>query len=202
LRIAANHLYYNYSGQKKIIIQTKNGPAEASIIKSRRKSSVIRVSLGQPIYETGRIPFRSKFKYHINRPVTIDKKQFYMTVLSVGNPHAVLFVRNFDFNWKFLGSIIENHKSFPNRTNVEFVRIVNRSKIILNDWERGAGATGSSGTGAGAAVAAGVVNGLLNRTVEVVFPLGSLHVEYAKNTDELYLSGPVEFICYGEFTLR
>ena len=98
-----------------------------------------------------------------------------------------------------MGEIIENSPKFPNRTNVEFVKIVNRSKVILNDWERGAGATGSSGTGAGAAAVAGIINGFLNRGVEVVFPTGSLLIEWPSQDENIYLTGPVEYICRGEF---
>ena len=189
----------NYELNRKITIETKIDISVALIIKSGKRQSMVKVSLGVPNFSTGKIPMRSGRKFHINQPIKIDKHEFVLTALSVGNPHAVIFVDNFDFDWKFLGAVIENSSTFPNRTNVEFVKIVNRAKVILNDWERGAGATGSSGTGAGAAAAAGIMNGYLDRAIEVVFPSGSLKVEWVSNENNMFLTGPVEFICRGQF---
>jgi len=199
LRITAAYLALNHGCGKNVTIETKCDNPVAYIIRSGRKKSMVRVSLGKPEFETKKVPIKSKHKFHINRPIKIDKYDFVFTALSVGNPHAVLFVDNFDFDWEFLGEIIENSQKFPNRTNVEFVKIVNRSKVKLNDWERGAGATGSSGTGAGAAVVAGIINGLLNRRVEVVFPAGSLLIEWLSHDGNIHLVGPVEYICRGEY---
>jgi diaminopimelate epimerase len=142
---------------------------------------------------------RAPGKYHINQPIVIEGRKFPVTSLSVGNPHTVLFVDNFDFNWGELGRIIEQSQIFPHRTNVEFAKIVNRRKIVLNDWERGAGATGSSGTGAAAAVVAGVVNGLVDRRAEVVFPAGSLFIDWSETDDNITLTGPAEYVCEGVF---
>lgn len=199
LRITAAFMAVNYTVRKKIVIQTKMGNSEARIIKSGKTSSKVMVSLGKPLFEADKVPIRTRSKYHINRPIKVENREFTLTALSVGNPHAVIFVDSFDFDWRFLGSILETSKAFPNRTNVEFAMIVNRSKVLLNDWERGAGATGSSGTGAGATVAAGVINGYLNRKAEVVFPLGSLFIDWSDEDDNLYLTGPVKLVCNGEY---
>jgi len=201
LRIAAAYMALQYKIKKKVSIETVCDNPTALIIKSGKKQSIIKVSLGKPEFETKKVPLKSKQKFHINTTIKIDKHDFVLTALSVGNPHAVLFVDNFDFDWHFLGEIIENSSVFPNRTNVEFVKIVNRSKVKLNDWERGAGATGSSGTGAAAATVAGIVNGFLNRKVEVVFPTGSLFIDWPSQEENIYLTGPVKFICRGEYLL-
>jgi len=201
LRIAAAYMALQYKIKKRVSIETVCDNPTAQIIKSGKKQSIIRVSLGKPEFEAKKVPLKSKQKFHINSTIKIDKHDFVITALSVGNPHAVLFVDNFDFDWHFLGEIIENSSVFPNRTNVEFVKIVNRSKLKLNDWERGAGATGSSGTGAAAATVAGIVNGFLNREVEVVFPTGSLQIDWPSQEENIYLTGPVEFVCCGEYLL-
>ena len=201
LRITAGYLASNYNKKGRVTIQMECDNSIAQISKYGKRQSIVKVSLGKPEFETKEIPLISKQKFHINRPIKIDKYEFVLTALSVGNPHAVMFVDSFDFNWQFLGEIIENSPKFPNRTNVEFVKIVNRSKVILNDWERGAGATGSSGTGAGAAAVAGIINGFLNRGVEVVFPTGSLLIEWPSQEENIYLTGPVEYICRGEYLL-
>ena len=120
-----------------------------------------------------------------------------MTCLSVGNPHTVILVDNIDFDWPALGEEIEHSKHFPKRTNVEFVRLVNRKKIKVSEWERGAGATGSSGTGAAAAVCAMVIMGLVERRCEVIFETGSLQVYWNEKTDVVEITGPVEKVFEG-----
>ncbi len=199
LRIVAAYYYAHCARRKRLIFEINEETAESRIIRASKKLFSVRVSLGRPELEAKKVPMKSTGKYHINAPIVVEGAKLPVTVLSVGNPHAVLIVENFNFDWKQLGRIIESCSYFPHRTNVEFVKIVNRSKIILNDWERGAGATGSSGTGAAAAVTAGVVNGLLNRKAEVVFPSGSLFVDWREEDDNIYLTGPVEFICRGKY---
>nr|MBN2278012.1 diaminopimelate epimerase [candidate division Zixibacteria bacterium] len=199
LRIAAAYYHRKYARRKKLIFEIGGDSVEARIIRVSLAETMVRVSLGRPEFETRRVPMKSKAQYHINAPLKIEGVKIPATILSVGNPHTVIFVDRFDFDWKLLGEIIENSRYFPHRTNVEFVRIVNRKKIVLNDWERGAGATGSSGTGASAAVAAGVVNGYLERAVEVVFPTGSLRVEWPVESDNIILTGPAVFVCRGEY---
>ncbi len=199
LRIVAAYYYAHCARRKRLIFEINEETAESRIIRASKKLFSVRVSLGRPELEAKKVPMKSTGKYHINAPIVVEGAKLPVTVLSVGNPHAVLIVENFNFDWKQLGRIIESCSYFPYRTNVEFVKIVNRSKIILNDWERGAGATGSSGTGAAAAVTAGVVNGLLNRKAEVVFPSGSLFVDWREEDDNIYLTGPVEFICRGKY---
>jgi len=199
LRVVAAYYFSHYTRKKNLLFEINNDFAGAKIIKSLRPSYSIKVSLGKPVFDTKLIPMKSKSKYCINEPVKIDGNDFPVTSLSVGNPHTVLFVDNFEFDWQELGFIIENSKQYPHRTNVEFVKIINRSKIILNDWERGAGATGSSGTGAAAAIVAGVVNGILNRKAEVIFPGGSLFIDWSGSDDKIYLTGPVDLVCHGEY---
>jgi len=202
LRIVAAYYYSHYAKKKNLSFEIGGDISTAKIIKAARNLFSIRVLLGKPLLETKLIPMKSKLKYHVNAPIKIDGKSFPVTSLSVGNPHTVLFVDSFNFDWRELGYIIENCRYYPHRTNVEFVKIVNRTKIILNDWERGAGATGSSGTGAAAAVAAGVVNGLLDRKVEVIFPTGSLFIDWSESENDIYLAGPTEYICRGEYTFN
>jgi diaminopimelate epimerase len=199
LRIAAAYYFAAHLKNRKLRIESGDGISDAEIIRVGKQRSLIKVSLGKPLFETRLVPVKSRFKFHINRPLKIGNLSLNATVLSVGNPHTVIFVDNFDFDWKELGRNIENAPPFPRRTNVEFAMIVGHSKLILNDWERGAGATGSSGTGAAAAVVAGVVNGYLKREVEVIFPAGSLFIDWSERDDIIYLTGPVEYICRGDY---
>ena len=163
---------------------------------------MVSADLDQPQFEASQVPIRSRYRYMINSPLSIGGVKLPVTCLSVGNPHTVLFVNDFDFDWQALGAEIERHRAFPNRTNVEFVKIVNRRKVRLADWERGAGATGSSGTGAAAAVSAGVIMGLLDRECEVVFDSGSLFVNWPENSGVIELTGPVVHVTSGTYEFK
>jgi len=202
LRCVAAYYYGHYERRRRLVFEINEEPVETRIIKARQASFSIEVGLGRPIFEAKSIPMKTPAKYHINKAIKIDGFEFVVTSLSVGNPHTVMFVDNFEFDWEALGEIIENCRYFPNRTNVEFVRVINRRKVELNDWERGAGATGSSGTGAAASVVAGAINGLVDRRAEVVFPAGSLFIEWSGQNDEILLTGPVEFVGRGEYNFE
>lgn len=197
LRCVAAYLRENVSKSKTIRIENTEGISEATIIRHRQGLSEIKVDIGIPCFDTSGIPMKSKYKYHINQPIKVLGQSIPVTALAVGNPHCVIFVEDFEFNWMTLGEHVENHPDFPNRTNVEFVKVVNSGKAIVNDWERGAGAIGSSGTGAAAAAVAGVLGGVLDRKVEILFPSGSLFIQWDKRDDHIYLTGPAQFVFEG-----
>ncbi len=176
--------------------------SEVRVLKKQGAGYMVATDLGKPQFRAECVPVRTKQQYMVQAPLKIGGLAFPVTCLSVGNPHTVLFVDNFDFDWKTLGSEIEHHAAFPERTNFDFVRIVNRKKLQVAEWERGAGATGSSGTGAAAAVAAAVMNGLAGRDCEVVFEPGSLFVKWHEETDMIELSGAVEYVGEGTAEVR
>jgi len=119
------------------------------------------------------------------------------TILNVGNPQCAVFVDHFDFDWRAEGARIENHRMFPNRTNVSFVRAMDGHAIEVRFWERGAGETMSSGTGSTGAAAAAAARGLVEDHVEVRTPAGPLNVRWSG--DDLLLAGPAEIVSHGEF---
>ncbi len=199
LRCVAAYLRENKKKSKSISIENTEGISEANIIRHAKGLSEIRVDIGEPCFDTAKVPMKSKFKYHINQPIKILGQNIPVTALAVGNPHCVIFVDDLDFNWMTMGEHVENHPDFPNRTNVEFVKVVNSGKAIVNDWERGAGATGSSGTGAAAAAVAGVISGVLRRQAEIVFPSGSLFIDWNERDDHIFLTGPARFVCQGVY---
>ena len=199
LRIAGFHLARKNAGRRRLTLETSRGRAGVSLVKRIPGGAIISGELGEPIFETSLIPVKVKPKYFINAPLKVGPVALPATCVSVGNPHAVLVVENFDFDWKALGAEIEHAGIFPNRTNVEFVRIMSRSRIRVRSWERGAGPTGSSGTGAAAAVSALVMQGLVKRSCEVQFDAGSLQVEWNDRTNIVSLTGPVHYIMSGEY---
>ncbi len=119
------------------------------------------------------------------------------SILNVGNPQCVFFVDDFDFEWQALGSLVERHARFPNRTNVSFVRVVNAHTLDVRFFERGAGETMSSGTGSTGAGAAAVARGLVTPPVEVLTPAGPLALRWEGGA--IFLAGPAELIGSGEF---
>ena len=199
LRIAGLHLHRKLKSKKEFSFETSNGIDSVTVVKKTKSDTQLMTSLGSPNFETRSVPVKSKKKVMINSELMINKLKFPVSCVSIGNPHTVLFVENFDFDWKSLGQEIEFHKSFPERTNVEFVRPVNRKKIRVADWERGAGATGSSGTGAAAAVVIAVTMGITDRRCEVQFENGSLFINWNADNNIIELTGPVEFITHGEY---
>jgi len=117
-----------------------------------------------------------------------------VTAVSLSNPHCVMFLKSIDrLPIARYGPAIERHRLFPNRTNVEFVQVLGRNRIRMRVWERGAGETLACGTGACAAVVAGIFRKRLNNAVKVELKGGALHIEYAKGKG-IYLTGPAEWI--------
>jgi diaminopimelate epimerase len=118
-------------------------------------------------------------------------------ILNVGNPQCAAFVDNFDFDWRTLGSALEHHPRFPNRTNVSFVRVVDDHTLDVRFFERGAGETMSSGTGSTGAAAAAFARELITSPVRVLTPAGPLELRW--QNDEILLTGPAEIVATGEF---
>ncbi len=201
LRIAGAYLFRRDKRKRRFIFSSAQGEKTVEILSASKNEYKIKTNLGEPEFQSAKIPVRSTRKYFINSPITLGDTKIPITCLSVGNPHAVLFVADFDFDWRALGNEIEHHRMFPQRTNVEFVKVLNRKRLKIAEWERGVGATGSSGTGAAAAVCAAVMLGLTGRQVTVEFEGGNLHVEWLEADNSISLSGAVAFICRGESEL-
>ncbi|HWR82314.1 MAG TPA: diaminopimelate epimerase [Candidatus Deferrimicrobium sp.] len=197
LRIAGVHRYLQNRRKKSFAIESAGDLHVVTISRSSGGLHVAKTNLGQPQFEAARVPVRTRRKYMINATLRLGSTKVSAICLSIGNPHAVVFVDNFDFDWKALGAMIETHRAFPNRTNVEFVRVLGRRRIQVREWERGVGATGSSGTGAAAAVCAAVIFGLADRHCRVEFEPGSLTVHWREDNNSIELIGPVEFVGRG-----
>jgi len=202
LRIAGVHEFLRNGRKRKFDFEVAKTLSKVEVTKSVRRGYVVKTDLGKPEFSAKRVPVRTRQRYMINAPLALGGLKFPVTCLAVGNPHAVLFVNDFDFDWIALGADIETHPAFPNRTNVEFVKVVNRKRLKVAEWERGAGATGSSGTGAAAAVCAAVMLGLADRRCEVMYEAGSLQVEWLEDSNTVELTGPVKFVCQGTYEFK
>jgi diaminopimelate epimerase len=159
------------------------------------------VDMGEPILERSRIAFKpsSGPDSLIAFPLPVGGEVHSVTVSSMGNPHCSLFVNQFsDVDWEHLGNQIESHPFFPERTNIEFIRVRGRNEIEVRFWERGVGKTFSSGTGSCAAIVASILNDRTNRKVKIQTLGGSLEIEWRED-NHLQLRGPARWICSGEY---
>lgn len=183
-------------------ILTDAGPRHVAIISSTGEASQIRISLGRPVLEADLIPTRLSGSPPIEVPLAIDGDvSLPVTCVSMGNPHAVFFVDDPDgAPVHRVGPLVERHPAFPNRTNVEFVRVASPTELRLRVWERGCGETAACGTGAAAAVVAGVLTGRTERSVAVRLRGGDLRVDWPDDEAEVALTG--EAVTLGTVTWR
>ena len=199
IRCFARYLYdHGLSKRKTQEIETKAGVIKTQIVKTG-SDFVIKADIGRPILERKKIPMKGKGDLCINQELKLNGKKVRINSISLGNPHTVIFVKEFGKDWRRIGSLVENHPIFPRRTNVEFAKILNRRNIRLKIWERGVGETLASGTGACAATVTGVLNNKLDPKVRAQFDHGELYVEWNEENDHLYMIGPAVEIFSGMF---
>jgi diaminopimelate epimerase len=199
LRIAGVWASWNDKRQSSLKFQTPAGVAQVQLHTPPGDETLVSAVIGEPDFRVASLPMKYSRNRCINGKVRIGNQSVTMICLAVGNPHAVVPVDQFDFDWKTLGSAIERSPIFPRGTNVEFVRVQSRKRIEVTEWERGVGPTGSSGTGAAAVVAAMVVTGRTGRICTVQFPAGSLEVEWQELSNCIRLTGPVTYVMRGLF---
>lgn len=176
------------AGIKTVQLNVKNGKVET-----------VKVDMGEPILEPKEIPVISEEKPVKNLKLKAEDKEFVFTCVSMGNPHAITIVDNTkEFDVEKYGKVLEVNKAFPNKTNVEFIEIVDKNNIKMRVWERGAGETLACGTGACASVVACVLNNLTERNVNVELLGGKLEIEWNKNDNHVYMTGPAVTVFEGE----
>ena len=162
---------------------------------------VFRVRMGKPTFTAAQIPFRPEETASplLRFPLRTQCGELPVTITSMGNPHCSVFVADFEaVDWLGLGREIERSEHFPNRTNVEFVRLLSKNEIAVRFWERGVGHTMSSGTGSCAAVVAAILNGLTDRRVRVQTEAGTLEIAWPAD-GEVTMVGPVVRVMAGKF---
>ena len=184
--------------QKIFSIETMAGVIKPELISSNQRKSIIDVKMGSPSFSPEDIPIKvkNKFKSVDDYLISIDDKKFKVNCVSMGNPHTVIFVKDLNDQlpqkW---GKLIENYPIFPERTNVEFIKILSNSKIKMEVWERGNGRTLACGTGACAAVAVGIKNKNLAKRVQVQLPGGSLMIDWTE--ESMWMRGPAVTVFKG-----
>jgi diaminopimelate epimerase len=183
--------------KREIVVETKSGLISPRLEEDGR----VTVNMNAPVLVNTLIPFISDSDAVI-QPLQINDLTLQITAVSMGNPHAVQVVDDIELApLAILGSLIENHPQFPNRVNAGFMQIIDRNHIKLRVFERGAGETLSCGTGACAAVVAGIRRGLLDATVAVETRGGVLSINWAGGTAPVLMTGPAVAVFDGEISL-
>ncbi len=162
----------------------------------------VRVDMGEPEIIAEKVPVISKNEKAIDEPIEVDGKAYQMTCVSMGNPHAVIFVEDVEhFPIAKIGPKFEHHPAFPNRINTEFVEIINRSTVKMRVWERGTGETLACGTGSCATAVACVLNGLTDTAVTVKLLGGDLQIEWDKIQNRVYMTGSATTVFTGDYVV-
>ncbi len=185
--------------KRELAVETLAGTKYLSLNVSGDKVSEVTVLMGVPVFEPEKIPVVAEGKSVVDMPVTVDGRKYRITAVSMGNPHAVIFVEDTkNFPIEKIGPLFERHEMFPERVNTEFVKVLDRENINMRVWERGSGETWACGTGACASAVASVINGYTDGKVTVHMLGGNLHIRYDGEGGQVYMTGPAVEVFRGE----
>ena len=167
------------------------------------KADLIRVNMGAPELIAKEVPVISEHDSVIDEAIDVDGTRYHMTCVSMGNPHAVVYMDDVEhLEIEKIGPKFENHERFPNRTNTEFVKVIDRNTVQMRVWERGTGETLACGTGCCAVAVACVLNGLTENQVTVKVLGGELLIEWNREENIVYMTGPAKIVFEGEIALE
>ncbi len=204
IRCFAKYVYdHGLTDSEEIDIETGGGIKHLVLKVKDKKVSSVKVDMGEPLLLREMIPMLGQPGMVISENLHLpDGINFDITSLSMGNPHVVIFVEDVKkFPVAKYGPVIENFNLFPERTNVEFVQVLNRKEVIQRTWERGAGETMACGTGASAVTVAGVLTRQTERKLTVHLSGGDLKTEWNEKNNHVFLSGPAVEVFRGEWLL-
>ena len=195
--IATNQL----SDKKELRILTKAGIIIPALVEMPDGSVEVRVNMGRPRLVPSEIPVVSETEQPIvAQPIAAGDDTFCMTAVSMGNPHCVIFVDDIaEVVLSEVGPKLETHERFPRKINVEFAEILDRKRIRMRVWERGAGITLACGTGSCATIVAAVLNDKTERQAEIILDGGTLHLEWAEEDGNVYMTGPATKVFTGVY---
>lgn len=194
IRCVAKYVYDNKMTDKTTIaVETLSGIKTLELNVKNDKVETVKVNMGTPILLPKDVPVVSDKDKVVDEPIVIDDKEYRITCVSMGNPHAITFIENTDdLEIETIGPKFENNPIFPDRVNTEFIQILDRNTVKMRVWERGSGETFACGTGACATVVACVLNGLTDEKVTVKLLGGDLFIEYNREENTAYMTGPAK----------
>ncbi len=200
MRCFAKLLYEKkISIQKKFRVDTKAGTMIPEVIMGNGGQVLsVRVDMGEPILLCRDIPFQSQNERAFDEPLTVGGREYRITAVSMGNPHAVIFVDDYKtLDLEKEGRAIETHERFPQKTNVEFIQVLSRNELNMKVWERGAGITLACGTGACAALVAANLTGRAEEKALIHLSGGDLEIFWDKTTNHVFKTGPATLVFEG-----
>ena len=201
IRCVGKYVYdYGLTDKTQITVETLAGMKYLDLFTENGKVKEVRVDMGQPILKPEQIPVIAEGETVVGEPIVVGGDTYYMTGVSMGNPHAVVFVEDVkNLEIEKIGPQFEMHERFPKRVNAEFVKVIDRRTVEMRVWERGSGETLACGTGACAVAVACALNGLTEDEITVKLLGGDLHVCWDKEKNTVFMTGPAEIVFEGEW---
>lgn len=198
IRCFAKYVFERGLTQRTVFtIDTLAGPNRVQLTVERGVVTAVRSNMGQPRFERAEIPMHGPAGRVLEEPLDVDGQVYKITCANIGNPHTVIFVDDATaVGLPVIGPRIENHPKFPQRTNVEFVNVIDRENIVMRIWERGSGVTMASGSGSCGAALAAMITNRTNRRVNVHLVFGTLTIEWAEDGN-VYQQGPATEVFTG-----
>jgi len=203
IRCVAKYVYdYGLTNKQHISIETGAGIKYLDLKIEDKKVVEVTVDMGKPITQAKLVPVESERDEVIAMPITVADIEYEMTCVSMGNPHAIVFVNDTKaVDIEKIGPLFEHHNMFPERINTEFIHVLNRNTIDMRVWERGAGETLACGTGACASAYACILNGFTEDKVTVKLIGGELKIQYNREEETIFMTGPAVTVFDGEIDL-
>ena len=203
IRCVGKYVYdYGLTDKTSLSVETLGGIKHLFLEVEDGKVSLVKVDMGPAILEPEKIPVTAEGSRVVDEPLQVDGKTFRMTCVSMGNPHAVIYVDDVQgMDLEKTGPSFENHERFPNRINTEFAHVLDRNTVEMRVWERGSGETLACGTGACAVAVASILNGYTDDQVTVRLLGGDLKIEWDREANKVYMTGPAEVVFDGEIRL-
>lgn len=187
----------------RISVATKSGIKYVDVFAENGKAVSVRVNMGAPILRAEEVPMVCEKDTAVAYPLEVDGSVWNVTAVSMGNPHAVVYIDDVDgLEIEKIGPAFEHHPAFPDRVNTEFVRVIDRHTVQMRVWERGSGETLACGTGACAVAVSSILNGFVeDGEVTVKLLGGDLRIEWNRQENTVYMTGPAATVFEGEISL-
>lgn len=203
IRCVGKYVYdYGLTDKTSISVETLGGIKYLDLTVENGKVKLVKVDMGSPELVPANIPIVAEGDSVIDAPIVVDGKEYRMTGVSMGNPHTVVYIDDVQgLEIEKIGPKFENHERFPKRINTEFARVIDRNTVEMRVWERGSGETLACGTGACAVAVASILNGLTEDKVTVKLLGGDLQIEWDREKNKVYMTGPAEVSFEGEIEI-
>lgn len=186
-----------------LTIETLSGIKTLQLqLNDQRQVETVTVNMGAPVFNPADIPVQFAGSQMVDAPVEVEVRQYRLTAVSMGNPHAVIFQDGvLDLDLQKIGPAFENHPLFPDRVNTEFCEVIDRQTLRMRVWERGSGETLACGTGACATLAAAVITGRADRRATLLLTGGELQIHWDEASGDIFMTGPATFVFDGQVAL-